>query len=40
MLEIYKEQIFDLLNYTGSSLEIREHSKKGIYVEGLTKIVI
>ena len=40
MLEIYKEQIHDLLNNTRQPLDIHEHSEKGIYVEGLTKIVI
>ena len=39
MLEIYKEQVYDLLNHNRQNLEIREHIKKGIYVEGLTKIV-
>ena len=36
-LEIYNEQIMDLLSTTGSMLQVREDLKKGVYVEGLTE---
>ena len=39
MLEIYKEQLIDLLTTTRTNLQIKECQKKGIYVEGLQKIV-
>ena len=35
MLEIYKEQLFDLLN-PKSILKIKQSSENGIYVQGLT----
>lgn len=38
-LEIYNEQIMDLLNPTSQNLQIREDIKKGVYVEGLTEEV-
>jgi hypothetical protein len=34
-LEIYNEQIMDLLEPSSFNLTIREDTKKGIYVEGL-----
>ncbi|GMG98384.1 hypothetical protein Nepgr_000224 [Nepenthes gracilis] len=36
-LEIYNEQILDLLNPSSVNLQIREDLKKGVYVEGLTE---
>jgi kinesin family protein 5 len=36
MLEIYKENLFDLLSLNKSDLKIKEAPNKGIYVEGLT----
>lgn len=36
-LEIYNEQIIDLLNKANSNLQLREDTKKGVYVEGLTE---
>lgn len=39
-LQIYKEDIFDLLNPTGVSLRIREDVKKGVFVEGLSEKVV
>lgn len=38
-LEIYNEQIMDLLNPTSHNLQIREDIKKGVYVEGLIEEV-
>lgn len=38
-LEIYNEQIMDLLNPTSQHLQIREDIKKGVYVEGLIEEV-
>ncbi len=42
MLEIYMENLYDLLNpgMKSSDLKIKEHSKKGIYVENLSEIYI
>lgn len=42
MLEIYQEQLFDLLNpdLKSSDLKIKEHRKKGIYVENLSEVYI
>jgi len=42
MLEIYQEQLYDLLNPDTKSqdLKIKEHSKKGIYVENLSEVYI
>ena len=39
MLEIYKEILFDLLNNNDQqgNLKIKEHPKKGTYIEGLLK---
>lgn len=39
-LEIYNEQITDLLEPSSSNLQMREDSKKGVYVENLTEIVV
>lgn len=40
-LEIYNEQIIDLLNpKNNSNLQIREDIKKGVYVEGITEETI
>ncbi|KAL4437881.1 hypothetical protein ABPG74_001052 [Tetrahymena malaccensis] len=36
-LEIYNEQIMDLLSNTQSNLMVREDLKKGVYIEGLTE---
>lgn len=38
-LEIYNEQIMDLLEPTSVNLHIREDIKKGVYVEGLQEEV-
>ena len=35
-LEIYNEQIMDLLEPSSINLGVREDIKKGVYVEGLT----
>lgn len=42
MLEIYMENIYDILNpeTKPSDLKIKEHTKKGIYVENLSEIYI
>jgi len=40
MLEIYKENLYDLLNNRANDLKIKENPQKGIYVEGLNEIVI
>ena len=39
-LEIYNEQIMDLLDPSCSNLHIREDIKKGVYVEGLNEEVV
>ncbi|XP_064610861.1 kinesin-like protein KIF15 [Liolophura sinensis] len=39
-LEIYNEQIFDLLDTTSPCLHLRESIKKGVYVSGLTEQVV
>ncbi|KAI4385416.1 hypothetical protein MLD38_003444 [Melastoma candidum] len=39
-LEIYNELIFDLLDPSSSNLQIREDSKKGVYVENLKEIEV
>ena len=38
MLEIYKENLNDLLSSQRSDLKIKESPIRGIYVEGLNKI--
>lgn len=40
MLEIYKETLFDLLTLNKCDLKIKESPAKGIYVEGLTSMVL
>ncbi|KAL3828638.1 hypothetical protein ACJIZ3_017440 [Penstemon smallii] len=39
-LEIYNEQIVDLLDPSSANLQIREDTKKGVYVENLTEIEV
>ncbi|KAG6471084.1 hypothetical protein ZIOFF_072181 [Zingiber officinale] len=39
-LEIYNEQIIDLLGPSSASLHLREDIRKGIYVENLTEYVV
>jgi kinesin family protein 15 len=39
-LEIYNEQIMDLLEPSSVNLHIREDIKKGVYVEGLLEEVV
>ncbi|RDX93421.1 Kinesin-like protein KIN-12E, partial [Mucuna pruriens] len=39
-LEIYNEQILDLLDPSSNNLQIREDSKKGVYVENLKEIEV
>lgn len=39
-LEIYNEQIFDLLDTSSSSLQLRENIHRGVYVEGVHEQVI
>ncbi|XVF05056.1 hypothetical protein REPUB_Repub05bG0138200 [Reevesia pubescens] len=39
-LEIYNEQILDLLDPSSSNLQIREDIKKGVYVENLKEIEV
>ncbi|KAL5720712.1 hypothetical protein ACHQM5_013355 [Ranunculus cassubicifolius] len=39
-LEIYNEQILDLLDPNSSNLQIREDAKKGVYVENLTELEV
>ena len=39
-LEIYKEQIFDLLEPSSTSLHLRESLKTGVYVSGLSEQVV
>jgi kinesin family protein 15 len=34
-LEIYNEQIFDLLDPTSTGLQLREDIKRGVFVDGL-----
>lgn len=40
MLEIYKETLYDLLDSTKQNLKIKENPQKGIYIYGLTELVI
>ena len=37
MIEIYKENLYDLLSVEKTDLKIKESPVRGIYVEGLTK---
>lgn len=39
-LEIYNEQIVDLLEPASINLHVREDIKKGVYVEGLNEEVV
>jgi len=39
-LEIYNEQIMDLLEPVSASLQVREDLKKGVYVEGLKEEIV
>lgn len=39
-LEIYNEQVFDLLDPASSGLHLRENMKHGVYVDGLTETSI
>ena len=39
-LEIYQEQVFDLLDPTSSNLQLRESMKKGVFVDGLMEHVV
>ncbi|KAK6144159.1 hypothetical protein DH2020_020979 [Rehmannia glutinosa] len=39
-LEIYNEQIIDLLDPSSVNLQIREDTKKGIYVENVTEVEV
>uniref|UniRef100_A0A6B2KWP8 Kinesin motor domain-containing protein n=1 Tax=Arcella intermedia TaxID=1963864 RepID=A0A6B2KWP8_9EUKA len=39
-LEIYNEQITDLLNPEATRLQLREDHKKGVYVENLTEVEV
>lgn len=36
-LEIYNEQINDLLSKNNTNLQLREDTRKGVYVEGITE---
>uniref|UniRef100_A0A5B7BRW2 Putative phragmoplast orienting kinesin 2 isoform X1 n=1 Tax=Davidia involucrata TaxID=16924 RepID=A0A5B7BRW2_DAVIN len=39
-LEIYNEQILDLLDPSSINLQVREDTKKGVYVENLTEVEV
>ncbi|KAA8544392.1 hypothetical protein F0562_022404 [Nyssa sinensis] len=39
-LEIYNEQILDLLDTSSINLQVREDTKKGVYVENLTEVEV
>ncbi|XP_059625052.1 kinesin-like protein KIN-12E [Cornus florida] len=39
-LEIYNEQILDLLDPTSMNLQIREDAKKGVFVDNLTEVEV
>ncbi|XP_027344128.1 kinesin-like protein KIN-12E [Abrus precatorius] len=39
-LEIYNEQILDLLDPSSNNLQIREDSKKGVYVENIKEVEV
>ncbi|GIQ88671.1 kinesin-like protein, partial [Kipferlia bialata] len=38
--QLYREQVFDLLVNEDGPLHVREHSKNGVYVEGLTHLPV
>jgi hypothetical protein len=40
MIEIYKEQIRDLLNVSKTDLKIKEAPRKGIYIENMTEVCV
>ena len=39
-LEIYNEQVYDLLSDNRNNLNLREDIKKGVFVEGISEFVI
>ena len=39
-LEIYQEQVFDLLDTNTTNLQLREGIKRGVFVDGLTEHVV
>jgi hypothetical protein len=39
-LEIYQEQVYDLLDPAAANLQIRENIKKGVFVDGLMEQVV
>ena len=39
-LEIYNEQIFDLLDPASTGLHLRENFKRGVFVDGLIEKVV
>lgn len=39
-MEIYSEQVYDLLNNSESKLTVREHPETGPYVENLTSVLV
>jgi kinesin family protein 15 len=39
-LEIYNEQISDLLEPSSTNLQMREDAKKGVFVEGLLEVEV
>lgn len=39
-LEIYHEQVYDLLDPSTMNLSLRESMKKGVYVDGLAEKVV
>ena len=40
MLEIYRENLYDLLNDRSSDLKIKENPRRGIFVDGLEEIMV
>ena len=39
-LQIYQEQVHDLLNYSEEILQIREDKRRGVYADGLAEMVV
>lgn len=39
-LEIYQEQVYDLLDPAAANLQLRENMKKGVFVDGLVEQVV
>ena len=39
-LEIYQEQVYDLLDPAAANLQLRENIKKGVFVDGLMEHVV